>query len=276
MWHETATELSYTNSLKMKMSVVMGVVQMSLGICLSYLNHTARGDALSVWCDFVPQILFLTSSFGYLSLMIVTKWVTGSVADLYHLIIYLFLDPGGAIEPENRLFPGQEALQGFLLLVILVCVPWMFFVKPYVLWQRRKRRSAAYERLEDEGDGGGDEEQDFTDVVVHQAIHTIEFVLGAVSNTASYLRLWALSLAHSQLSTVFFQLTIMAGLQMNNPYVLFVAAAVWGVATIAVLLVMEGLSAFLHALRLHWVEFQNKRHVLGARARDIICREGAH
>ena len=130
-------------------------------------------------------------------------------------------------------------------------------------------------------------------VFIHQVIETIEFVLGAISNTASYLRLWALSLAHSQLTDVFFEKCLgmalnavkapgmggIGGVQLTEPFVftalwsviltrshffavqglvMFGGFAVWLAATFGVLMVMESLSAVLHALRLHWVEFQNK------------------
>merc|ERR1711904_611782 len=110
------------------------------------------------------------------------------------------------------------------------------------------------------GHGHGDEFE-FGEVFIHQIIETIEYVLGTVSHTASYLRIWALSLAHQQLSEVFFQKTIAMALPMSFPMngvMLYIMFTVWFAITLAVLMGMDVLECFLHTLRLHWVEFDSK------------------
>merc|ERR1712072_799701 len=117
------------------------------------------------------------------------------------------------------------------------------------------------------GDAHEHEEFNFGEEFTHQAIHTIEFALGCVSNTAFYLRLWALSLAHSQLSEVFYNYILHGyGLCLFGYYpgiaggtvMIFFSYLGFFAATVGILMGMESLSAFLHALRLQWVEFQSK------------------
>jgi V-type H+-transporting ATPase subunit a len=91
--------------------------------------------------------------------------------------------------------------------------------------------------------------------MIHSLIETIEFVLGTVSNTASYLRLWALSLAHSQLSLVFFDNCLVSGFKSGSTIGLYFGFFVFILATIFVLMMMDALECSLHTLRLHWVEF---------------------
>ncbi|GAV70191.1 V_ATPase_I domain-containing protein [Cephalotus follicularis] len=267
-WHGSRSELPFLNSLKMKMSILLGVSQMNLGTILSYYNAKSFGNYLNIWHQFVPQMIFLNSLFGYLSLLIIVKWCTGSQADLYHVMIYMFLSPTDNLG-ENQLFVGQKFLQLVLLLLALVAVPWMLFPKPFLLKKQHQERHQGQSyavlhnsddplEMERDHDSHSHEEFEFNEIFVHQLIHTIEFVLGAVSNTASYLRLWALSLAHSELSSVFYDKVLLLAWGFKNVVILIVGIIVFIFATVGVLLVMETLSAFLHALRLHWVEFQNK------------------
>ncbi|CAL1406027.1 unnamed protein product [Linum trigynum] len=268
-WRGSRSELPFLNSLKMKMSILLGITHMNLGILMSYFNARFFRSSLDIRYQFLPQIIFLNSLFGYLSLLIITKWCTGSEADLYHVMIYMFLSPTDDLG-ENELFWGQRPLQIVLLLSAVVAVPWMLFPKPFILKKLHTERfqGRSYGMLDtsevdldlepDSARGAHHADFNFTEVFVHQMIHSIEFVLGSVSNTASYLRLWALSLAHSELSTVFYEKVLLLAWGYDNIVIRLVGLVVFAFATSFILLMMETLSAFLHAMRLHWVEFQNK------------------
>ena len=72
-WHGTSNELAFANSYKMKLSIILGVLQMNLGLFCSLLNALHFRNAIDVWCEYVPQAIFMLSIFGYLCFTIVLK-----------------------------------------------------------------------------------------------------------------------------------------------------------------------------------------------------------
>jgi len=246
--------------------------------------------------------LFMGLTFGYMSLLIFLKWsipyspepppcfsngcegvirggypLKAAPPSIIQIMISMFKME--RMPPEQYMYPGQFAFQQFMLTIAVASLPVLLIGKPLYLKHKMDAEHAeamdGYAPLSEDPKGDAtnaeampeEEEHSFRDIVVHQGIHTVEFALGCVSNTASYLRLWALSLAHSQLSEVFWEYILM-GFEFSlfghypgiggGPYTLIPCTFVFILVTMGILMGMESLSAFLHALRLQWVEFQSK------------------
>ncbi|XP_062856933.1 T cell immune regulator 1, ATPase H+ transporting V0 subunit a3b [Trichomycterus rosablanca] len=282
IWGLANNHLTFLNSYKMKMSVIIGIIHMTFGVCLSVFNFIHFKETSSVFLVLIPELMFMLCLFGYLIVMVIFKWVTygpmhsdSAPSILIHFIdMFLFTDN----KDNPPLYDGQITVQKVLVVLALCSVPVLLLGKPmqeYLTYRRKKHQPTGERRPllaennsvnTQQGDvetKAGEEEEEFdgANVFMHQAIHTIEYCLGCISNTASYLRLWALSLAHAQLSEVLWVMVMHISFAQTSyvgGIVMVAIFAFFAVLTVSILLIMEGLSAFLHALRLHWVEFQNK------------------
>lgn len=57
------------------------------------------------------------------------------------MLIYMFLSPG-SVEEGEQLYTGQGFVQVVLLLVAVVCIPWMLCAKPYLEYLEHKKTIA--------------------------------------------------------------------------------------------------------------------------------------
>uniref|UniRef100_A0A0K8TS08 V-type proton ATPase subunit a n=1 Tax=Tabanus bromius TaxID=304241 RepID=A0A0K8TS08_TABBR len=291
-------KIIFQNAFKMKISIIFGVIHMIFGVVMSLLNHRYFKNRVSIIYEFIPQMLFLVFLFFYLVLLMFIKWTTYAATNedpyspgcapsilITFINMVLFKTPvkDEKSKCEPYMFGGQQGFQIFFVIIAVICIPWMLLGKPLYIMRMRKQQNLQPIVPVENGDAEGgvhpadpnvhsetaagpphsthDEEHDMSEIFLHQGIHTIEYVLGSVSHTASYLRLWALSLAHAQLADVLWKMIMKNGVSgsgWSGGLILWVVFAFWAVLTIGILVMMEGLSAFLHTLRLHWVEFQSK------------------
>ncbi|XP_076173162.1 V-type ATPase subunit a family protein Vha100-1 isoform X3 [Ptiloglossa arizonensis] len=296
VWQLAENKIIFLNSYKMKISIIFGVLHMIFGVVVGLWNHMYFKRKINITCEFIPQIIFLMFLFLYMVLLMFIKWIKyGPNSDgndpehgpfcapsvlITFINMVLFKTASAPVECVSPwMYAGQEGLQVLLVIIAVLCIPWMLLGKPIMIMYNRKKQ---HYQLNNHGTENGDleggidtiqsnngvpqggykqEEEEMSEVLIHQGIHTIEYVLGSISHTASYLRLWALSLAHAQLSEVLWNMVMRNGLTRegwSGGIILWAVFAFWAVLTISILVLMEGLSAFLHTLRLHWVEFQSK------------------
>nr|CAD7452871.1 unnamed protein product [Timema tahoe] len=257
VWQLASNKIIFLNSFKMKLSIIFGVIHMVIGITVSVINHVKFGRKIKILLEYLPQLLFLLLLFGYMVVMMFIKWIEyGPTNEIKYgptcapsiLILFinmmLFKSSEVAVNCEEFMFSWQSQLQKALVVMAVICIPVMLLGIPIHYLVSGKKTY----------DENGEEEP-FSEIMIHQSIHTVEYVLSTISHTASYLRLWALSLAHAQLSEILWTKIMNMGMGLDptiGGIVLFAIFAIWAFFTVSILVMMEGLSAFLHTLRLHW------------------------
>lgn len=235
IWHHADNKMVFINSMKMKLSLIIGFFHMGLGSLISIYNTSYFKNKIDLICTAIPQAIAFFAFLGYLVFLCVYKWiVTIDRPSIVNTLISMYTDP---FNIKDQMYPGQMYVQLLVFSFILMTIPWMIFSKPiYMILMKRVS-----------SDG-------MLDLWINSGIHTVEFCLGLISNTSSYLRLWAVSLAHVQLTSVLHEFTIGS----SNLILKFLTLPIYLFGTFMLLIGLEGLSACLHALRLNWIEFFSK------------------
>lgn len=74
VWGAAKNELTLSNSVKMKLSVIYGVLHMSMGIIMKGFNMVYHRKWLEFFTEVIAGFLMLFFLFGWMDVMIIIKW----------------------------------------------------------------------------------------------------------------------------------------------------------------------------------------------------------
>ena len=141
-WFLSTNELTFINNLKMKMAVIFGVAQMSLGISMKAFNAFHFKRPLDFFFEFIPQIILLWALFGWMNILIIAKWLTawnddniGNAPGIIQIMIDMFLGFGKVSDGNVPLIGNentQQIISIILLVTALICIPLMLCGKKFI------------------------------------------------------------------------------------------------------------------------------------------------
>uniref|UniRef100_A0A7S2JYV8 V-type proton ATPase subunit a n=1 Tax=Zooxanthella nutricula TaxID=1333877 RepID=A0A7S2JYV8_9DINO len=120
-WGGASNELLFVNSMKMKLSVLFGVLQMIFGLLLRWSNALYDKNMTDFIFECIPMMVFMLCFFGWMDVMILYKW-THPIDNPPNIINSLICMAMG----QQDLFPlwhGSVELAQQLMKFIVISVP---------------------------------------------------------------------------------------------------------------------------------------------------------
>ena len=122
----------FVNFLKMKLSAILGVAHMVLGIFLKGVNTIFEKDIIEFIFIFIPQIILMVILFGYMDAFIFIKWNINYknkeylALDIKSFLMNIFLKfgklPSTEVKEDSSFFTDRETLEKYHLYILLLAI----------------------------------------------------------------------------------------------------------------------------------------------------------
>jgi len=90
VWRLSPDALTFSNNIKMKIAVIMGIIHMSMGIIIKGSNAIHFGRYADLVFEVILGLVILLGLFGWMDFLIYCKWFTP--LDLSDKTVYINTD----------------------------------------------------------------------------------------------------------------------------------------------------------------------------------------